>query len=48
MILKKKVVKIGASLGIILDKIIIDNYNIEEGDFIDISDLIVTKKENKK
>lgn len=47
MKLLKKVIKIGGSKGIIFDKILIDSYNIEEGDLADISDITFVKKKKE-
>ena len=46
--IKKKVIKIGTSLGITFDKILIESYNIQKGDFIDVSDLVVIKNKERK
>jgi antitoxin component of MazEF toxin-antitoxin module len=44
MKLQKKVVKIGGSLGIIFDKIIVNSYGLNAGDIVDISDIVIKKK----
>lgn len=44
--LKKRIVKIGDSYAIILDRILIDSNGWQVGDLLDISD-IVKVKENK-
>ena len=46
--MKKKVMKTGMSLGVIFTKPEREVYNIEEGDVIDIGDIVVTKKKGGK
>ena len=46
--MKKKIKKIGDSIGIIFNKEEKDIHNIEVGDVVDLSDMIVIKKEEQK
>ena len=42
--MKKKVMKIGTSKGIIFTKNECDIYNLELGDIVDLRDIFITKK----
>jgi hypothetical protein len=44
----KKIVKIGGSLGVVFDKVIVDSFKMKAGDLVDISDIIVLKVKEKK
>lgn len=48
MKLQKKVIKIGGSLGVIFDQIIVDSYDLKVGDIVDISEILIKKRASKK
>lgn len=46
--MKKRIVRVGSSLGVIFSKQERENYNIVLGDILDLKDSVFIKKKRKK